>query len=43
VESLMDDGSTVVVSGQLTSDMPLVVRGPTSLTEGQRVEVQEEH
>jgi RND family efflux transporter MFP subunit len=41
VESLLDAGTEVVVSGALTPTMRIVVKGPATLAEGQQVEVTE--
>ena len=41
VESLLDVGTEVVVSGELTPQMQIVVKGPATLAAGQQVEVTE--
>lgn len=41
VETLLDDGPEVVVSGELSPEMKLISQGPASLVDGQRVEVKE--
>lgn len=41
VESLADAGTDVVVSGELSSDMQIVVQGPATLADGQAVNVKQ--